>query len=65
MIFRNRDCQQLAKTATLQRVNDAHGQNVVTIIADIGIKNQGHRGRGALLSHSERMQQPGNKREQD
>ena len=65
MIFRNRDRQQLAKTSTLQRVNDAHGQNVVTIIANIGIKNQGHRGRGIVLSHSQRLQQPGNKREQE
>ena len=65
MIFRNRDRQQLAKTSTLQRVNDAHCQNVVTIIANIGIKNQGHGGRGIVLSHSQRLQQPGNKREQE
>ena len=65
MIFCNRDRQQLAQTSTLQRVNDAHRQHVVTIIADIGVKNQRYRGRRILLSHSQRMQQPGNKREQE
>ena len=65
MIFCDSDRQQLAQSSTLQRMNDAHGQHVVTIVTDVRIKNQRQRSCRIFLCHSERVQQAGNEREQD
>jgi aminopeptidase C len=49
MVFGDRDCQQLAFTSALQRMNHAQSQDIVNVVADVGIKNQRNSGRPWLV----------------